>query len=193
MKLNFKLGKIVNYAHQKVEITSPKVKKFFGKNSIEDLLGNETVRALFNEWLIFDYRNIMGTSIIAQYYLKNPDNFSKKQLKQLEQVIKTERYEVMEMLKITRGKGISVRVVRTGETLFVHDLAGSRSATVPSLFFNRLANIDGKWILVGCDGISFPTRLSQEDRECFAKILNKEKNTPKLVLDVFGNRFANDS
>lgn len=193
MKLNFRLGKIVSYAHQKADLAPQVVKKFFGKRSSEELLENETVSALFNEWLIFDYRNSLGTSIIAEYYLKNPDNLAKEQLNQLEQVIKTERYEVMEILKITKDKGISVRVVRTGETFFVDDLAGSRSATTPSLFFNRLANVDNKWILVGCDNISFPVKLSEAAIKHLAKILNKGKNTPKLVLDVFGDRFLNNS
>jgi len=191
MKLNFRLGKIVDYAHKKVDV-SVATSKFFSKKSANKLLENSMVSALFNEWLIFDYRNKLGTSIIAEYYLKNPDSLTKDQLKQLEQVVKTERYEVMEVISITRDKGLSIRIVRTGEILFVDDLAGSRSATVPSLFFNRLAKTDGKWIFVGCDNVSFPTRLSETARKHFAKILNKEKNTPKLVLDVFGDRFVNN-
>lgn len=189
MKLNFRLGKIVSYAHQKINSDPTVVRSFFGKKSAAKLLQNSIVSALFNEWLVFDYRNNLGTSFLAEYYLKNPDSLTGEQLKQLEQVIKSERYEMMEILEVKKDKGISVYIIRTGESIFIDDLAGSRSAKAPSLFFNRLANVDDKWILVGCDNISFPIKLPKEDRKIFAKILNKEKNTPKLVLDIFSNRF----
>lgn len=193
MKLNFRLGKVVNYVHQKENIGPKELKKFFGKKPIEKLLQNETVNALFNEWLVFDYRNKFGTTAIAEYYLKNPDHLLDEQLKQLEQVIKTERYEMLEVLNVIKDQGLSVRVVRTGEVFFVDDLTGSRSAIAPSLFFNRLAKVDDKWILVGSDNLSFPIKLSQEDRIHFARILNKEKNTPKLVIDIFCDRFLSET
>ena len=190
MKLNFRLRKVTNYAHKKISPSHEAVKQFFGKRSVEKFIQNDIANALFNEWLSFDYRNKQGTSFLAEYYLKNPDSLTNPQLSQLEQVIKSERFEIMELLKVVRDKGISVRVVRTGEEFFVDDLSSSRSATAPSLFFNRLARVNDKWILVGCDNVSFPIGLSSEDRKQFARILNKEKNTCKLVLDLFGDRFA---
>ena len=190
MVLNFRLRKVIDYARQRPDFDRMRVAEdFFGKKLTERLLESEIANALFNEWLIFDHKDKTGITPIAESFLKNPDNLSKKQLDQLEQVIKTQRYEVMEIVKIIRGKGLFARLVRTGERFFVDDLAGSHSASVPSLFFNRLASIEGKWVLVGCDNVSFSRRLSPKEREEFARILNKEKTTPKLVIDVFGDRF----
>lgn len=190
MKLNFKLREVVRYAHQYEDIRTSAVKQFFGKNSPDKLLEDETIGALFNEWVIFDFRSKFGTSLIVQYYLKNPDGLTVVQLQQLEQVIKTERYELMEILETKAGEGFSVYLIRTGEVLFIDDLAGSNSVSIPSLFFNRIAKVDNKFVLVGCDNVTFRKRLSGKNKKEFARILNKEKNTPKLLLDIFGSSLS---
>ena len=55
--MKFKLGQIVDYAYFKRELISTALKKFFG----DDVPGQEEpmyeeINALFNEWLIFDFK-----------------------------------------------------------------------------------------------------------------------------------------
>ena len=73
--MNFKLGSVVSYIGKSGVNIKKAAEEFFGKNEISpDMPGWESISSLFNEWLIFDYKSASGTTIISDYYFKNPDN-----------------------------------------------------------------------------------------------------------------------
>lgn len=103
--LKVKLSKIVAYANRDINIVSKAVAEFFKETEIFPAMENfEKILALFNEWLIFDFKLDSGVNVISDYYFKNPDNLSKDLLEELRQIIETQHLEMLELITLKRGE-----------------------------------------------------------------------------------------
>ena len=120
------------------------------------------VQSIFNEWLIFEFKLPNGMNIATEYCLRNPDQLPKDQLKELEQIIKTQFYEMLEIEKVLPGEWVEAYGLYSGRTyrIFDHLLSLSAAKEGKGCFPGRLAKLEGCWILVGADTFFLPQKTS---------------------------------
>jgi hypothetical protein len=185
----FPLRKIVNFAMQSPAEVDYAYKEFFGELPFSEL---ETQwEELFLEWLIFDFKTSIGESFLAKYIFRNTDNLDKKTIRQFEQISKTQFYSEFEILKLKRGKWILAEDMFAGKKYTIYEKKGSEVLPEKGTIPGRIANVDGKWYLVGANSIYFPIahteRLKKHMREMkisnfspkdTVQLLRSKKNSP---------------
>ncbi len=182
--LQIKLSKVVRYATQHDSMMRKAVEEFFGKTPIDPHMENiEAISGLFNEWLIFDFKVPSGTTFIVDYYFKNPDSISKEQLEELQQIIETQQFEMLEIQSIKRGEWLKVYGLHSGKNYTVYEHSGSLAAPEKGIFWGRIAKVHDKYILVGSNPMYFPITATPRLKKFYLD--NKPVHfSPKDVLPL---------
>jgi len=191
--LNIKTSKIIEYAFSKEEIVLQALKEFFGN----DIPGPEQpihqeISGLFNEWLIYDYKLPNKTTFAKEYFLKNPDNLGKSLLNELEQILKTQFYDLLEITEIKPGQWLKVYSFKKGKNFKIWDKLGSMSARRKSTITGRLAKINNRWNLVGSDGIQLPFYSTQRHKKFMHQAEGGFQFTPKDTLKLLIKKESSD-
>jgi hypothetical protein len=182
--LQVKLSKVIRYATQHESMMLKAVEEFFGKTPIDPHMENiESISGLFNEWLIFDFKMPSGTTFIVDYYFKNPDSLPKEQLEELQQVIETQQFEMLELHSVKRGEWLKVYGLHSGKNYTVYEHSGSLAAPEKGTFWGRIAKVHDKHILVGSNPMYFPTTATPRLKKFYLD--NKPDHfSPKDVLPL---------
>lgn len=182
--LKVKLSKVIRYATQHESMMRKAVEEFFGKTPIDPHMENiESISGLFNEWLIFDFKMPSDTTFIVDYYFKNPDSLPKEQLEELQQVIETQQFEMLELHSVKRGEWLKVYGLHSGKNYTVYEYSGSLAAPEKGTFWGRIANVHDKHILVGSNSMYFPTTATPRLKKFYLD--NKPDHfSPKDVLPL---------
>lgn len=181
--LKVRLGKIVEYANKHDLVMQRAVVEFFGGTpDVSQLTNIDTISGLFNEWSIFDFKIPSGITFIVDYYLKNPNSLPKEQIKELEEIIKTQRFEMFEIKSLKRGKWLKVHGLYSDKDYTIHENKGSLEAPKKGTFWGRIAKVHGKYILVGSNPIYSPIISARH----FKKFLKEKSNqySPKEVVEL---------
>jgi len=187
--MKIKLGQIINYAYtSKEKLILEALKKFFGDDPlIQEKLSDKTINGLFNEWLIFDFKLSNGTSIAGEYYLKNPDNLDQSLLNELEQILSTQFYDLLEIMEVKQGEWIKLYSFKKGVIIKVWDIAGSSSAVDKTTLTGRVAKINGRWYLVGSNGVQLPFNSTPRHKRIMRQAKGDSIFTPKDTLNFLTN------
>lgn len=182
--LQVRLSKIIGYANQHESIMRKAVEEFFGKTATDPHMENiESVSGLFNEWLIFDFKMPSRTTFIVDYYFKNPDSLPKELLEELQQIIETQHFEMLELQSVKRGEWLKVYGLHSGKNYTVYEHSGSLKALEKGTFWGRIAKVHDKYILVGSNPIYFPTTATPRLKKFYLE--NKPDHfSPKDVLSL---------
>ncbi len=188
--LNIKLGKIIEYATliSNAEESEKAFVQFFDKYTPNDFeeKKQEQVIALFNEWLIFEFINNRKQRFIDLYYFNNPDNLSKQKIDELKQIIETEHFEFLEIGKIKRGYWFMAYGFITKKEYKIYDRMGSASLPTVGVLPGRIAKVNGKWYLVGCDTFVLPISYTKRAKKMMSFSANqKERISCKQLLDFY--------
>lgn len=181
--MNFKLGKVVNYVGRCGINIKEAAKEFFGKKEINPgISAFDNIASLFNEWLIFDYKLPSGSTVISQYYLKNPDSLPDWLMDELKQIIATSVYDLFEVETSNPGIELTVWGLFTGQKYRVLEKSLSLSlGNKRGCFYNRIAKVAGNYYFVGSNPIFYPLVHTDRVRKIFQTNI-KEKITPKHAL-----------
>src|SRR3989344_4169111 len=145
--LNVKLGKVIAYTYQNQWFVGNAAKEFFGNNMTKinpSIDFFENINCLFNEWMIFDYKERSGSTPIVEYTLINPDNLPKNQIGELLEIIKTQKFEFFEIESIKHGEWIKVYGLYSGNKYQVYDIKGSQTLSNKGSFWARVAFVNNK-------------------------------------------------
>ena len=184
--LNIRLGKIVDYAAKNEAAMEVAVKEFFDGGNIKlPLKYKDQISQLFNEWLIFDFKLPSGSTIIAEYYLKNPDNLSSKLLAELKQIIETQKYDYFEIEKVKAGRWMDIWSLLTGKRYRVYEVSLSIAMeNKKGSFYNRIAKINNKYYFIGSNPLVFPITYTDRSKKLFGKPEGNISLTPKHLLKL---------
>src|SRR3989344_2242099 len=183
--LNVKLGKVIAYTYQNQWFVGNAAKEFFGNNMTKinpSIDFFENINCLFNEWMIFDYKERSGSTPIVEYTLINPDNLPKNQIGELLEIIKTQKFEFFEIESIKHGEWIKVYGLYSGNKYQVYDIKGSQTLSNKGSFWARVAFVNKKWQFVGSDSLYYPVTSSNRIRKFYLK--SKTVFSPKNALDL---------
>lgn len=179
--LKVKLSKIIDYAAKDEKVYRKAWDDFFKDLEIyPGMEGFDEVIALFNEWLVFDFKFPSGVNALVDYFFKNPDNLQDEVLAELEQIVKTQCFEMLELIDLKKGEWLKVYGLFSGKTYKIYEVSGSLTCPDYGTFWGRLARIDGRWQLVGGSPVFLPTTTSPRLKKVFLK--EKKKPSPKDVL-----------
>ncbi len=182
--LKIRLSKIIAYAYRNPNLMKRAVSEFFDDKYIDQNSPDfAQITLLFNEWLIFDFRIDASRNWLTEYYLKNPDLLAENQLAELEQVIKTQTFQMFEV-ESRRGQYVTVYGLYSGDTYKVFDKALSSNFPGKGSFWNRAAMVDGRWIFVGSDPVFFPITNTPRARKIFLKENGADEFTAKIALNL---------
>lgn len=184
--MNFKLGSVVSYIKRSGANIEKAAGEFFGENEIyPGMPAFENISTLFNEWLIFDYKLQSGSTIISDYYFKNPDKLPDNLMYELKQIIESFIYDLFEVEKVEPGVSVTVWGLFTGKRYHVLEISLSLSlGERRGCFFNRIAKVDGNYYFIGSNPALLPVTHTNRSRKIF-KSENKETISPKLALTFF--------
>jgi len=184
--LIIRFGKIIEYANSNQTWLKKAVEEFFGNSINVDKYDHKILSGLFNEWFIFDFQpTISEATPVSQYYFKNPYNLPEIQLKELEQIIKTEKYSMYQIKEVKKGKWLDLADIFSGKSYKVYDIKGSSNTNDKGTLAGRLAKVDGKWIVVGSDPLYFPITYTERSLNFFSKSKDSQKLNPKYIFDQF--------
>lgn len=182
--LKVRLGKVIAYANRDQHLMRRAMAEFFGDRYIDQGSPNfEQISSLFNEWLIFDFKVKASRNWVMEYYLKNPDALPADQLAELEQIIKTQTFQMFEV-ESRHGQYITVYGLYSGNTYKVFDKALSSNFPGKGSFWNRAAMVDGRWIFVGSNPSFFPITNTPRARKIFLKENGADEFTAKMALNL---------
>lgn len=182
--LKFKFGLVVDYAYRHRDWIEAAVKGFFPDGTVrQDYIG------LFNEWLIFDFKPAGETTIAARYYLENPDNLDRDLMADLEQILKTQFYDLLEIDEIKKESWLKVYSFAKRKRFQVWDKTASSDETATGTLIARLGRAGGKWYFVGSD----PWRWPLSSTERYKKIVAKDKDFKITVKDALELMLEQDS
>lgn len=183
--LNFRLGKIVAYIINSGADIEKAAHEFFSDVEIQEhMLNMEQISSLFNEWIIFDYKLSTGTTISADYYLKNPDNLPKDIMKELKQIIETQTYGMFELEDIMPGEYVIVYSLFGGkkykviEKTFSQEVVGHKGS-----FYNRIAKVNGNYYFVGSNPVFLPITHTDRSKRFYLET-DKTPLSPKDALKL---------
>lgn len=159
--MNFPFHLVIDYAHSNRNLADKAFQEFFKESGAPSEEQAQQVFPLFAEWLIFDFVKPNGTTFIAEYYLKNPDNLDEKNLLEFEQIIKTQQYGGFEIINANRGKWIELEHLFFGKRIKVFDRLGSLNAATEGTIIGRIARVNGKYYFVGSNPFYIPQSLSR--------------------------------
>lgn len=187
--LKVRLRDVVTYAGQRPDLINLAVKKFFDNNEI-DPNGEyfDEITALFNEWLIFDFELDSSRNWLTEYYLKNPYSLSSDHLHELEQIIRTQIYDLFEIVSLDRGVSINVYGIFSGRNYKVREKSLSSQAPNEGSFWNRVAEIDGKWIFVGSNPSILPMTYTPRMKKMLFNEKGNKRFTSKIALGILMSR-----
>ena len=185
----FPLHLITEYAHTKPSELDRALEELFGNGPLPkdaDPESEEILEGLFGEWLIYEYKQINGSTFIVEFILKNPGRLPQSQLHQFEQIVKTQFYSEFEIGKVKRGEYLEIEDIASGKVYRAYDKSGSSNPPTRGNLRARLAKVDEKWYLVGSNPINLP--MTYTDR--MKRIIRKEmqgnpftlKSTVELIL-----------
>lgn len=155
--LKFNFGWIIEYAYSEDERAYEALKEFFGDDlpGREDLM-DEQVNALFNEWLIFDFKLPNKMTIAAEYFLQNPDRLEELLLDQLEEILKTQFYDLLEITEAEKGKWIKLYSFAKKKTFKIWDKTASSYPFQKASLLARIGKAGNRWYFVGSDPLRLP-------------------------------------
>lgn len=183
--MNFKLGMVVAYIPRSGIDIRKAAGDFFGKHIIDPhVQDSEMISSLFNEWLVFDYKRPTGTTVITEYFLKNPDALSESLMDELRQIIQTSVYDLFEVERAEPGVSITVMGIFTGKRYTVSERSLSRQiGNQKGTFYNRVARIGDVYYFVGSNPAFYPMTYT-ERMKMMLQEENKESITPKHAVEL---------
>ena len=125
-----------------------------------------------------------GTTIITEYFLKNPDRLSESLMDELRQIIQTSVYDLFEVVSAVSGVSITVIGLFTGKRYIVSERSLSRQiGNRKGTFYNRVARVGDVYYFVGSNPAFYP--MTYTDRmKTVLRENNKERITPKHAAEL---------
>ena len=185
MSMDFKLGMVVAYIPRSGIDIRKAAGEFFGSHTVSpDLKDSEMISSLFNEWIIFDYKTPAGTTIITEYFLKNPDRLPEGLTDELRQIIQTSVYDLFEVVSAVPGVSVTVIGIFTGKRYIVSERSLSRQVgNQKGTFYNRVTSVGGIYYFVGSSPMFYPMTYTDRMKTMLRKE-TKERITPKHAAEL---------
>jgi len=172
MVLHIKLHLITDFARSYYpELTQEAFAQFFFGINTKKLLPAtvESFFPLFNEWLMFEYRLPNGRTMALEYFATNSAIIDPIALNELEQIIKTQFFDLFQITDWLPGKWIKARGIYSATDYTIEDVSLSQNLKSPGCLHTRIAQVNGTWITVGSNPLFIPMEYTPRAQKIMAK------------------------
>lgn len=157
------------------------MKAFFKGLSGSEEPGNNLFRDIkeegyFNEWLLYDFKFKDGKGMLEKYYYENPESIPEYR-RSIYKDLMENYFGLYEILEIRPFTGLKLRRLEDSKEFDVYEMSLTTQVNIGDLFFTRVARVEDRYELVGCDtelfGLSaLPEKQKLEQVKEFAKLKN---------------------
>jgi len=123
----------------------------------------------FLQWYVHDFRDAATGRTLMEHHLETHGAQLTPREREILQALRDSYPGVFETEAVEEGRGIHLRDLATGDTIFVHDITASRELVRGDCILSRIEDLDGKLRFVS-DGFSLPPAVRDE----FLKLIDKE-------------------
>lgn len=186
--------KVIEFANTKPQELERAFIEFFGLESPKPEEQQEAF-PLFEEWLIYDFRQKSGTSFLAEYCLRNPHNLDEVAINRLAQAAKTAFHSEFTFVDDNPNQWIDLEDIFTGKMYRVWDShTPPEEVTTQGTIHARIAQVEDNWYFVGSNptftNLAYTKRMKQTllkaYREAGAPVHSTPKDTWELLKDHSG-------
>lgn len=182
------IEKIIDYYYENPEYQDTikqAIEQFFDINISQDnelVLYDELEDSRFNEWLIFDYQQNNGTTLLEDFISNNPLNLTSSEIDIYKDLLNNYPgfYEVLD---IQRGQFLLLRNLQTSQKFSVQEKLATFTTKLGDINYFRVAKVENHWEIVSGSGIKLPIKITGDFLNNFKNI--KEKLNPKIINDIF--------
>jgi hypothetical protein len=123
----------------------------------------------FLQWYTHDFRDAATRRTLVEHHFETHGAQLPPRERVLLQALRDSWPGVFEVETVEEGRGVHLRDLATGDTIFVHDITASRELVRGDWALSRIEELDGKLMFVS-DGFSVPPAVRDE----FLKLVDKE-------------------
>ena len=123
----------------------------------------------FLQWYTNDFRDARTGRTLVEHYFETHGAQLTPRERELLDALRDSYPGVFEAEAIEEGRGLHLRDLGTGDSIFVHDVTASRQLVRGDCILSRIEKLDGKSMFVS-DGFSVPPAVKDE----FLKLIDKE-------------------
>jgi hypothetical protein len=123
----------------------------------------------FLQWYVHDFRDAATGRTLMEHHLETHGAQLTPREREILQALRDSWPGVFETEAVEEGRGIHLRDLATGDTIFVHDITASRELVRGACILSRIEELDGQLHFVS-DGFSVPPAVRDE----FLKLIDKE-------------------
>lgn len=152
-----------------------------------DIVNNRAIEitkeseGLFNEWFLYDFVMKNNKTPLENFICKNPLELSKKQLIVYTDLLHN-RYGIYEVLKIERGKSMTVKDLQTKEKFTVNEFVATFRMGAGDVFFGRIGQVADHLEFVGADCFSMQDVPEATKKSFFKNKFWLTPQVPHLIL-----------
>jgi len=123
----------------------------------------------FLQWYVHDFRDAATGRTLMEHYFETHGAQLAPREREMLVALRDSWPGVFETESVEEGRGIQLRDLATGDTIFVHDVTASRELVPGDCILSRIEDLDGKLCFVS-DGFTLPPAVRDE----FLKLIDKE-------------------
>jgi hypothetical protein len=157
---------------------------YFGTTDQVEL--NESEVNAFLQWYTSDFRDAATDKTLVEHHLETHGAELPPRDRLLLEVWRDSWPGVFETESVDEGRGIHLRDLAEGDTIFVHDVTASRELLPGDCIVSRIEELDGKLMFVS-DGSTIPPAVKGE----FLKLIDKEARAAGLTRVEYVRRSGN--
>jgi hypothetical protein len=157
---------------------------YFGTTDYVELEDSE-VNA-FLQWYTSDFRDAATGRTLVEHYLETHGAELRPRDRLLLEVWRDSWPGVFETEAVDEGRGIHLRDLTAGDTIFVHDVTASRQLYPGDCILSRIEKLDGKLMFVS-DGSTVPPAV----KGALLKLIDKEARAAGLTPVEYVRRSGN--
>src|ERR1035437_4041274 len=140
----------------------------------------------FLQWYVHDFRDAATGRTLMEHHLETHGAQLTPREREILQALRDSWPGVFETEAVEEGRGIHLRDLASGDTIFVHDITASRELVRGDCILSRIEDLNGKLSFVS-DGFSVPPAVRDE----FLKLIDKEARAAKETRLEYVRRNGN--
>src|SRR5450759_1935233 len=123
----------------------------------------------FLQWYVHDFRDAATGRTLMEHHLETHGAQLTPREREILEALHDSWPGMFEVEATEEGRGLHLRDLATGDTIFVHDITASRELVRGDWILSRIEDLDGKLMFVS-DGFTVPPAVRDE----FLKLIDKE-------------------
>ena len=140
---------------------------YFESSSVSEIEESETNG--FVQWYVHDFRDAATRRTLMEHHVETHGAQLTAREREILEALRDSWPGVFEVETVEEGRGIHLRDLASGDTLFVSDITASRQLVPGDCILSRIEALDGKLSFVS-DGFTVPPAVKGE----FLKLVDKE-------------------